>query len=201
MTYPVSLIGLLKRERIFLCFFCSNTVSGRFLLNLWKSEATKEWSWYRRILIVSYLFLLMTSWILYIYLYIRQARVGDWHRWFQMCVVWGSKKMYDSNRVTRLYIFVWHIIRRYMYYMLHVQITHAYIYILYIYCLYIIYIPSCTVHMSYISILHSPLYLTYDSDSPPVFFRRYALVLSHWGMPSEGMLQCLWQQEVAEGLY
>ena len=81
--------------------------------------------------------------------------MGDWHRWFQMFVAWGSKKMYDSNRVTRLYIFVWHIIRRYMYYMLHVQITCIYIYSLYIYILYPI-MYSTYIFYIYISISSRP---------------------------------------------
>lgn len=78
---------------------------------------------------------------------------------------------------------VWHIMRRYMYYMLHVQITSNPI----MYGTDILYI-----HPTFTTVPH-------DSDSPPVSC-RYALVLSHWGMPSEGMLQCLWQQEVVEGL-
>lgn len=72
MTYPVSLIGLFKREGIF-----ANTVPGRFLLNLWKSEATKEGILYRDILIVSCLNPLMTSWILYTYKAGRGGRLAQ----------------------------------------------------------------------------------------------------------------------------
>lgn len=193
MTYPVSLIGLFKREGIF-----ANTVPGRFLLNLWKSEATKEGILYRDILIVSCLNPLMTSWILYTYKAGRGGRLAQMipdvrslriqkDVWFKPChkAIHFCLTYHTSLHVLRvtctnyMYIYIYSL-------SIYIVSHHVqYIYLLYIYI--------------YISILHSPLYLTDDSDSPPVS-RRYALVLSHWGMPSEGMLQCLWQQEMAEGL-